>query len=211
MYPTTLGELEWTRYGAQDQEGGWIVEINIGGSIHSATYSLESLTLRDFEKVSLGTLLTKHEAQGFDLYYSDLVPTALVADLQEHITDTALLLAQRIQSEASSIPDIYLAGNRELMGLVSIVTSIDLGFEDGYYITGGQLPGIFMRTDLLGTEVRRLLTHEYIHHVFDGLANDEILPAWLTEGLSKYYEFDVALLGPRPDATRLRLLTSTDL
>ena len=211
MYPTTLGELEWTRYGAQDQEGGWMVEINIGGSIHSATYSLESLTLRDFEKVSLGTLLTKHEAQGFDLYYSDLVPTALVADLQEHITDTALLLAQRIQSEASSIPDIYLAGNRELMGLVSIVTSIDLGFEDGYYITGGQLPGIFMRTDLLGTEVRRLLTHEYIHHVFDGLANDEILPAWLTEGLSKYYEFDVALLGPRPDATRLRLLTSTDL
>jgi len=211
MYPTTLGELEWTRYGAQDQEGGWMVEINIGGSIHSATYSLESLTLRDFEKVSLGTLLTKHEAQGFDLYYSDLVPTALVADLQEHITDAALLLAQRIQSEASSIPDIYLAGNRELMGLISIVTSIDLGFEDGYYITGGQLPGIFMRTDLLGTEVRRLLTHEYIHHIFDGLANDEILPAWLTEGLSKYYEFDVALLGPRPDATRLRLLTSTDL
>jgi hypothetical protein len=211
MYPTTLGELEWTRYGAQDEDGTYSVDINIGGSIYSAAYTMKNLTLRDFETVSWGTLLTKHEAQGFNVYYSDLVPTALVIDLQEHITDAARLLEQSIQSKASSIPDIYLAGNRELMGLVSTVTGIDLGFEDGYYINGGQLPGIFMRTDLRGTEVRRLLTHEYIHHVFDGLANDEILPAWLTEGLSKYYEFDIALSGPRPDATRLRQLAAADL
>ncbi|MAF39422.1 MAG: hypothetical protein CL696_11210 [Chloroflexi bacterium] len=50
-----------------------------------------------------------------------------------------------------------------------------------------------MRTDLKGNEVRRLLTHEYIHHIFDGLANDFPLPTWLTEGLSKYYEVDTAL------------------
>ena len=211
MFPTTSGELDWTRYAALDEEGEWMVVMNIGGSEYSAPYTLSDLILRDFEKVSLGTLLTKHEAPGFNIYYSDLVPAALVVDLQEHITGTALLLEQRIQSEAISVPDIYLAGNRDLMGIISIVTGIDLGFEDGYYITGGQLPGIFMRTDLQGTQVRRLLTHEYIHHVFHGLANDEILPAWLTEGLSKYYEFDTALSGPRPDATRLRQFTSTDL
>jgi hypothetical protein len=211
MYPNALGELEWTRYGAQDEEGQWSVDINIGGSILSATYTLESLVLRDFEMVSLGTLLTKHEAPGFNIFYSDLVPTALVADLQEHLSNTASLLERRIESDIGSVPDVYLAGNRELMSLVGTVTGINLGFEDGYYITGGQLPGIFMRTDLQGTEVRRLLTHEYIHHVFDGLANDQVLPAWLTEGLSKYYEFDTALLGPRPDATRLRQLSSADL
>ena len=211
MYPTTLGELEWTRYGAQDEEGEWSVDINIGGGIYTAAYTVESLTLRDFEKVSLGTLLTKHEAQGFNVYYSDLVPTALVADLQEHLSDTVLVLERRIQSEMSLVPDVYLLGNRELMNLVSTVTGINLGFEDGYYINGGQLPGIFMRTDLPGTDVRRLLTHEYLYHVFDGLANDKILPAWPTEGLSKYHEFDTALSGPRSDATRLRQFTSTDL
>ncbi len=211
MYPTTSGELEWTRYAALDEEGEWMVVMNIGGSEYFASYTMANLILRDFEKVSLGTLLTKHEAPGFTVFYSDQVPTALVVDLQEHIAGTALLLEQRIQSEAISVPDIYLAGNRDLMGMISIVTGIDLGFEDGYYITGGQLPGIFMRTNLQGTQVRRLLTHEYIHHVFDGLANDEILPAWLTEGLSRYYEFDTALSGPRPDATRLRQFTSTDL
>ena len=211
MYPTDSGELEWTRYGAQDHAGAWSVDIDLGGSIYSAAYTLESLTLMDFETVSIGTLLTKHEAPGFAVYYSDLVPTALVVDLQEHLSDTALLLERRIQTEMSTIPDIYLAGNHELMGQVSTVTGIDLGFEDGYYITGGQLPGIFMRTDLLGTEVRRLLTHEYIHHVFDSLANDQTLPAWLTEGLSKYYEFDTALSGSRPDASQLRQFTSSDL
>ncbi len=147
------------------------MDINIGGSIYTAAYTVESLTLRDFEKVSLGTLLTKHEAQGFNVSYSDLVPTALVADLQEHLSDTVLLLERRIQCAMGSVPDVYLPGNRELMNLVSTVTGINLGFEDGYYINGGQLPGIFMRTDLQGTEVRRLLTHEYIHHVFAGLAN----------------------------------------
>ena len=51
MYPTTLGELEWTRYGAQDEEGEWSVDINIGGSIYTPAYTVGSLTLRDFEKV----------------------------------------------------------------------------------------------------------------------------------------------------------------
>ncbi|MCI0845335.1 MAG: hypothetical protein J4N87_08240, partial [Chloroflexi bacterium] len=65
MYPTTSGELEWTRYAALDEEGEWMVVMNIGGSEYSAPYTLSDLILRDFEKVSLGTLLTKHEAPGF--------------------------------------------------------------------------------------------------------------------------------------------------
>ena len=150
-------------------------------------------------------------APGFTVYYSDLVPTALVADLQDHLIETALFMERRIQTDPTTIPDVYLAGNRELMTMVSSVTGIDLGFEDGYYTNFGQRSGIFIRTDLQGTEVRRLLTHEYIHHLFDSLANEKDLPAWLTEGLSEYYEFDVAMVGPRPDASLLRFLASADL
>jgi hypothetical protein len=102
-------------------------------------------------------------------------------------------------------------GNRELMAEVSSVTGVDLGFEDGYYKNFGQRPGIYMRTDLKGTEMRRVLTHEYIHHLFDSLANGNELPAWVTEGLSRYYEFDTASSGPRPDASELREFGATDL
>lgn len=211
MYPAASGVLDWKRYGAQDETGAWSMDIDVAGGSVSITYTMHSLKLSDVETVSLGTLLTRHPAPGFDIYYSDLVPAALVVDLQEHLSDTALLLERRTQTEMGQIPDVYLAGNRELMTMVSSVTGIDLGLKDGYYINFGQRPGIFMRTDLTGTEVRRLLTHEYIHHIFDGLANERTLPAWLTEGLSKYYEFDTALSGPRPDASRLRQFAATDL
>ncbi len=211
MYPPLSGTLEWGRYGTLDETGGWSVDIELAGSVYSTTYDLESVQLRDFETVSLGTLLTRRRAPGFTVYYSDLVPTALVADLQDHLIDTASLMAQRIQADLGTIPDVYLTGNHELLGMVSSVTGVDLGFEDGYYLNSGERPGIFMRTDLLGTEVRRLLTHEYIHHVFDGLSNDQVMPAWLTEGLSEYYEFDIAMSGSRPDASLLRLFESADL
>jgi hypothetical protein len=32
MFPTTSGELEWTRYAALDEEGEWRVVMNIGGN-----------------------------------------------------------------------------------------------------------------------------------------------------------------------------------
>ena len=211
MYPTASGSLDWERYGAQDEPGTWSVDIGLAGSVHTTDYTLSSLKLGNLETVSLGTLLTRYSTPGFTVYYSDLVPTALVADLQEHLSDTALLLERRTQTEIGQIPDIYLMGNRELMAQVSTVTGIDLGFEDGYYTNFGQRPGIYMRTDLLGTEVRRLLTHEYIHHVFDGLANEQTLPAWLTEGLSRYYEFDTALSGPRPIASQVRQYSVIDV
>jgi hypothetical protein len=67
-----------------------------------------------------------------------------------------------------------------------------------------------MRTDLLITEVKRIMVHEYVHLVFDGVAQGRALPAWLSEGLAKYYEFDVGLAGDRPNTTKLRLIRSAD-
>ena len=186
------------------------MDIRISDQVESAAYTLKDLELNDVITVSQGTILTEHPAPGFIIYYSDLVPSSLVVDLQEHLIDIRLLLEDLLQTEITKIPNIYLAGNRDLMALMSVVTGINLGFEDGYYTNFGQRSGIYMRTDLLDTEVRRLLTHEFIHHVFNSLAEGQEQPAWLAEGLSKYYEFNTALLGPRPDATKLQLLAATD-
>ena len=87
---------------------------------------------------------------------------------------------------------------------------MDLGFEDGYYRNFGIKPGIYMRTDLPQTDVQQIMVHEYVHLVFDGVAQGKALPAWLSEGLAKFYEFDVGLAGDRPNAITLRLLRSAD-
>ena len=211
MYPTASGQLDWERYGIQDEAGAWSVDIDLGGSVSSTTYTLDELHLGGQETVSVGAELTRHSGLSSTVYYSDLVPTALVVDLQEYLSDSALLLERRTGTEMGQLPDLYLLANRDLMDQVGAATGVDLGFEDGYYKSFGTRPGIYMRTDLLTTEVRRLLVHEYVHLVFDDLANQRTLPAWLTEGLSRYYEFDVALSGPRANATLLRKYSASDL
>ena len=55
------------------------------------------------------------------------------------------------------------------------------------------------------------MTHVYVHLVFDLLAKNQSLPAWLSEGLSRYYEFDIALSGPRASASQTRQYLSADL
>lgn len=211
MYPNASGELSWERYATQDATGDWTMDIDLAASVYRSVYTMEDLKLNDFERILLGTLLTRRDAGNFVIYYSELIPTALVVDLQEHLSETVLLLDRKIQTETKQIPDIYLLGNREIMNKVSTFTGTNLGFEDGYYTNFGERRGIFMRTDLLETEARRLLTHEYVHHIFGGLSRNQEMPAWLTEGLAEYYEFDIALSGPRPEASELRLYTSADL
>ena len=44
----------------------------------------------------------------------------------------------------------------------------------------------------------------------DELARDQPLPAWLTEGLAQYYEYEIGLVGGRPDATKWRTFPSAD-
>ncbi len=210
LYPNPAGEISWERYAVQDATGPWTMDIGLSNSVFRTTYTLSDVRLGDVEKVLLGTLLTRREADDFVIYYSDLIPTALVADLQQHLIDAALLLDRQIQTETKQIPDIYLLGNRDIMDKVSTFTGINLGFENGYYTNFGERPGIFMRTDLLATEVRRLLTHEYVHHIFEGLSGVRNTPAWLTEGLAEYYEFYVAESGPRPQASEVRVYASAD-
>ena len=57
--------------------------------------------------VSRGTILIEHPAPGFIIYYSDLVPSSLVVDLQEHLIDTRLLLEELLQTKIARVPDIW--------------------------------------------------------------------------------------------------------
>ena len=55
-----------------------------------------------------------------------------------------------------------------------------------------------------------MLTHEYVHFLMYEISGGEVLPAWLNEGLAEYFEFEVGLLGKRPQATVWRMLRSAD-
>lgn len=211
MYPTDSGELDWERHVIQDEPGTWSVSINLDGVASSTDYTLGELKLRGQENVSVGALLKRHSGLNSTVYYSELLPQTLVIDLQKRLSDTALLMERRVGTDMGELPDLYLMANREVMERVGAATGVDLGFEDGYYKSFGERPGIYMRTDLMTTEAFRLLDHEYVHRVIDELANNRNLPAWLTEGLSKFYEFDLALSGPRASASKLRLYRATDL
>ena len=210
MYPTTSGEVTWERFGVRDEAGDWSVSIDLDGILSPTVYSMGELQLIGLETVSVGAELTRYSGSDSTVFYSDLVPTALVVDLQEHLSETASLLEQRTGIEIGQLPDTFLMANREVMDQVGSATGVTVGFEDGYFKSYGARPGIYMRTDLPGTVVRRLLVHEYVHLIFDDLANRRNLPAWLAEGLSGYYEYDIALSGTRSDATRVRLFSAAD-
>ncbi len=45
MYPTASGELEWKRYGIQDESGAWSVDITLYGSVNSTAYTMDELKL----------------------------------------------------------------------------------------------------------------------------------------------------------------------
>ncbi len=204
------GRADWVRYGTQDVEGNWSVRISLGDRIKAVGYNIGQLPLTTLETFTLGTPLSGYRGSESDVFYSQLVPSALAVDLQPELDTASSLMEQRLGVSTEQVPELYLLGNRDLLDMVSQATGVELGFEDGYYRNFGIKPGIYMRTDLLRTEVQRILVHEYVHLVFDGVAQGKALPAWLSEGLAKYYEFDVGLAGDRPNATKLRLLRSAD-
>ena len=74
MFPTTSGELEWSRYDALDVAGDWSVSIEVSDQVASTDYTLKDLELNDVITVSQGTILTEHPAPGFIIYVFRLGP-----------------------------------------------------------------------------------------------------------------------------------------
>jgi len=70
------------------------VDIEISDQVASAAYTLKDLELNDVITVSQGTIMTEHPVPDFIIYYSNLVPSSLVVDLQEHLINSHLLLGE---------------------------------------------------------------------------------------------------------------------
>ncbi len=77
-----------------DVAGDWSVDIEISDHVASAAYPLKDIELNDVITVSQGTIMAEHPVPGFIIYYSNLVPSSLVVDLQEHLINTRLLLGE---------------------------------------------------------------------------------------------------------------------
>ena len=205
------GTASWNRYGYLDVEGDWSVRIVAGSRPRSTRYSVDQLELEGLEKFTLGTPLSGYKGSHADVYYSEFVASALAVDLQPRLKFAADFLAEQTGVRSEKVPELYLLGNRQLLDLISQATQVELGYEAGYYRTFGIKPGIYIKVDLAEPDVQAILTHEYVHLVMDDVADGKRLPAWLSEGLAGYYEFETGLAGELPDAARQRLYRSTDL
>lgn len=205
------GAATWLRVATQDTEGIWGVTMTIDGVATVENYSVTQFQLPDQEPELVGIELRRYQGFVSDTYYSTLVPATLAVDLQAHLNWVADQIQERQGIHSTTIPDIYLAGNRTLFEEVAAATGTIVGFEAGFFRKSGTRPGIFMRTDFLRTNILRLLTHEYLHLVLDEVSPDRELPPWLNEGTARYFEYTLNLETERPDSTRVRLYRDANI
>ena len=211
LFADGQGKAKWTRLGALDQEGLWSADITINGETSSITYSVSQLQLDLQDTQTVGVEMRVYAGSASDTFYSSLVPAALAVDLQAHWAWVVGQHSQDLGLQSRQIPDIYLAGNDGLLRQVAQATGTTIGFEDGYYRSSGTRPGIYMRTDFYQTGVRSILTHEYTPLVLQEAAQDEQLPAWVTEGIARAAERRLSLRTARPDAGLLRIFQDADV
>jgi hypothetical protein len=210
LFADASGRAGWLRVGTLDKEGVWSLRVTVDGATSSVSYPVGQLQLAGESTVTVGVELRRFQGSTSDVYYSALVPATLAVDLQSQLAWVVGQLGQRLGIQSRVIPAIYLAGNKPLFEQLGAAVGQTIGFEAGFFKSSGVRPGIYMRTDSYHTELLRTLTHEYVHLVLDELANGRPLPAWLTEGMASFYEYELGLAGGRADATRLRLYGHTD-
>jgi hypothetical protein len=211
LFADGSGDLSWVRVGARDLEGQWSVRVTIDGETSPVTYSVSQLQLPSQETETLGVELRQYQGAASNTLYSALVPAALAVDLQAHLAWAADRLWDDLGIQSRQIPDIYLAGNRSLLQQVAQATGNDIGFEDGFYRSGGTRPGIYMRADFFGSGIRAILTHEYTHLLLQEAVGDQALPAWLNEGVARNSEYRLGLEDATPNAVRIHLYRDADM
>ena len=210
LYADGDGEVSWVRIATQDTEGEWSMLITMDGRTITVSYSIRQLQL-PVEVETVGVDLRRYQGVVTDTYYSALVPATLAVDLQGSLISVLDQLQQRLGLQSRQIPNIYLLGNRTIFEQVAAADGVDVGPEDGHYRDFGARPGIYMRNDFLHSALRRLLTHEYLHLVLQEEAGGSELPAWINEGLARFYEYELALDGQRANATKVPLYYEIDL
>ena len=204
------GALGWVRYGAQDQPGDWTVKIKSGGSVSVVRYKTTPFRLPLRVYTDLGVRLINCHSEQAEILFSESVYFAMTVGMHGQLERAVDLLEERLGVRSSQIPLIHLVGDKDELDTVSRATGGEPGWEAGFFRAWGDNPGIYMHTDHALTDTYNVLTHEYVHFAMYEAASGRTLPAWLSEGLARYYEYDVGLLGERPQSTVWRMLRSAD-
>ena len=204
------GVVRWIRYGAQDEPGTWSMTIGSRGSVSIVRYTVEPFRLRSRASTNIGVRLIGCRSEQAEILFSESVHFALTVGMHRQLQRASDLLDQRLGVRSRQLPVIHLVGSKDELDTVQVATGGDPGWEDGFFRSWGGNPGIYVHTDASLTDTFNMLTHEYVHFLMYEVTNGKQLPAWLSEGLAEYYEFEVGLLGERPQATVWRKLRSAD-
>ena len=204
------GTVAWVRYGAQDQPGDWSVNIKSSGSVSLVRYKTTPFRLPVRVYTVLGVRLINCHSDQAEILFSDSVHFAMTVDMHSQLERAVGLLEERLGVRSSEVPVIHLVGSKEELDTVNRATGGEPRWEAGFFRSWGDSPGIYAHTDNPLTDIYNMLTHEYVHFLMHEISGGEVLPAWLNEGLAGYFEFEVGLLGERPQATVWRMLRSAD-
>ena len=214
LYANKAGIAAWKRYGIQDVEGNWRVKLGFDNRNESVSYRLQQLTLSGLTWFYLGPRMNGLIGPEAGVFFSDDVHVALAVDVQARLELASSQVEEVIGVPLSPVPDVYLVGDGKNLDLLSRATLVDLsGWEGGYYRSHGFKPGIYINANKLRAGLESTLVHEYLHHVnhkLVGLKHESNLPIWLNEGIASFYEYELGLKRPRPDAFRKPMLSSAD-
>ena len=211
LYADQSGTLRFVRVGALDTEGVWTVRLTGLAQPISETYLVSQLSLAAQGTKTLGVEFRTHRGQASDTYYASRVPAVLAVDLQAHLSYAIEAIRERLGLSIGQIPDLYLVWGRENLGKTKTALGSELGFEAGFFRSRSPHSGIYARVDFFRSNVLKLITHEYVHLLLDEEYGDRDIPAWLNEGLAEYFEYELALDGPRSDRPRRSFYYSADL
>ena len=213
VYADRTGTASWSRYGIQDVEGTWRVNLDFDSRKKSVPYKLEELKLRGLEWFYLGPRMSGLIGPDAGVFFSDDVPAALATDIQARLALASVEMEQAIGIPLGPVPDVYLVGGQATLDLLSRATLVNIGWEGGYYRSQGFKPGIYINSDRLRADLESILVHEYLHHVNQELVGRKqihALPRWLDEGISEFYMYELGLKQPRPDAFKMPMISSAD-
>ena len=144
------------------------------------------------------------------VFFSDEVHPALAVYVQARLKSASTQMEEVVGEPLDPVPDVYMVGNRVSLDILSQATLVNLGWQGGYYRSFSFKPGIYMLADKLRTRLETVVVHEYIHHVAEEIVGRESLPSWLDEGLATFYEYELHLERPRPNAFKLLLYRDAD-
>ncbi|MBI4298292.1 MAG: hypothetical protein HY666_00840 [Chloroflexi bacterium] len=204
------GSAFLTRIATKDREGIWNMRLTVGEEVFSATYPVSQLQLEVRELKAAGVEFRRYDGLVTDSYYSSLVPASLALDLQGHLALVVERLSQILGLSSTSIPDLYLLGNENLLKQAGTSIGTDVTWEAGFYWRGAAGRGIYVRTDFFRSAAQMTVTHEYVHLLLDESFPNTTLPAWVNEGAATFYEVALGLESQRPDVVRRDIYTKAD-